>query len=184
MQQAAASCFKVSDKAVQCPCCKGFLVIKNGFTATKKQQYCCKTCNKRFLEYYTYHAYQSNINNDIISLTKEGLGIRSTARFLKISATTLLKRIIAIAGNITVPPIPFGKTYEVDEIRTFTKCRQKLIWIVYALERKTKAVVDFNVGARTNKTLNRVKNTATVQSKEHIHRRTEKLQVSDRCKNT
>lgn len=29
-----------------------------------------------------------------------------------------------------------------------------MIWIVYALERSTKTVVSFNVGARTNRTLN------------------------------
>jgi transposase-like protein len=37
----------------------------------------------------------------IIQFTKEGLGIRSTARRLKISKTTLLRRIIAIAKKIS-----------------------------------------------------------------------------------
>ena len=50
----------------------------------------------------------------IIQLTKEGLGIRSTARVLGISTTTLLKRIIAIANSIPQPIISKGKTYEVD----------------------------------------------------------------------
>lgn len=37
---------------------------------------------------------RKKLNQEIIQLTKEGLGIRSTARVLKISASTLLKRII------------------------------------------------------------------------------------------
>ena len=47
-----------------------------------------------------------------------------------------------------------GKTYEVDEIRSFIGCKDRLIWIVYALDRQTRQVVCFNVGARKNKTLN------------------------------
>jgi len=141
---------------VQCPECKGSDIVKNGFTKTGKQQYCCKSCKKRFLEYYTYHACRKGLNQDIVSLTKEGLGIRSTARFLKISTTTLLSRIVAIAESIAPPPVPLEKTYEVDEMRTYIKKKSRHIWLVYALERETKEVVSFNVGTRTNKTLKRV----------------------------
>ncbi len=84
------------------------------------------------------------------------LGIRSTARVLKISVCTLLKRIIEIAANIQQPPMAVGKSYEVDEMRTYIGKKSKLQWIVYALERETKQVVSFNVGRRTNKTLKRV----------------------------
>jgi insertion element IS1 protein InsB len=82
------------------------------------------------------------------------VGIRSTSRVLRISTITLLKRIITIAKNISQPIISKNKTYEVDEIRSFIKRKDKLIWIVYALERETKKVVSFTIGARTNKTLN------------------------------
>ncbi|HLU51175.1 MAG TPA: IS1 family transposase, partial [Flavobacteriaceae bacterium] len=96
------------------------------------------------------------INQQIITLTKEGLGIRSTARVLNISTTTLLKRIVSIAQNIPQPVISKDKIYEVDEICTFLKSKSRKIWIVYALERVTKSVVSFYVGRRTNKTLNAV----------------------------
>jgi len=147
------SCFKVSDTFF-CPECKSKRIIKNGRTKNKKQQYICKECKRRFIDYYSYQAYQPNLNQQIITLTKEGLGIRSTARVLHISTTTLLKRIVAIAQNVSQPVISKGKDYEVDEIRTFIKRKNKLIWIVYALERVSKSVVSFYVGSRTNKTLN------------------------------
>jgi IS1 family transposase len=131
-------------------------LIKSGITTNGKQRYCCKKCNKRFIVNYCYNAYQSDTNKQIILFTKEGLGIRSTARVLKISVTTLLKRIIRIAKNIEQPPIARGKTYEVDEMRTFIGKKSLLRWIVYALDRDTKAVVSFNVGRRTNKTLKSV----------------------------
>ena len=153
MNQSIIKC-KDSNGIVQCPQCKGFHLVKNGFTKTGKQQYCCKTCKKRFLEYYTYHACRQGLNQDIISLTKEGMGIRSTARFLKISATTLLSRIVAIAKSITPPAVPFGKTYEVDEMQTFIKSKDRKIWLIYALDKQTKNIPCFNIGTRTNKSLN------------------------------
>jgi len=146
-------CSKLSD-FVFCPVCKSYHTVKNGFTGTRKQQYHCKSCGKYFIENYSYHAYEKDLNEKIVVLTKEGLGIRSTARILKISATTLLSRIIFIAKDIKQPVIATGKTYEVDEIRSFIGNKGRLIWLVYALERETRKVVSFNVGARTNKTLN------------------------------
>jgi insertion element IS1 protein InsB len=148
-----SSCIKVSD-AHSCPYCKSKNIIKNGTTKTKKQQYHCKNCCQRFIDYYTYKAYNTSLNKNIVLLTKEGLGIRSTARVLQISTTTLLKRILIIAHNIENPIISLGKEYEVDEMRTYIKHKGNLIWIVYALEKKSKAVVCFNIGKRTNKTLN------------------------------
>jgi insertion element IS1 protein InsB len=41
-------------------------------------------------------------------------------------------------------------------MRNFIKRKTKLIWIVYALDQKTKNVVSFNVVRRTNKMLKNV----------------------------
>ena len=155
MNQNRPSCIKfgVSHK---CPICKSENIIKSGKTSNGKQRFHCKECNKRFITDYSYNACKPNTNQQIILFTKEGLGIRSTARVLKISVTTLLKRIIEIAQGIPQPPIPLGRSYEVDEMRTYIGRKSRLRWIVYALDRETKAVVSFNVGRRTNKTLKRV----------------------------
>jgi insertion element IS1 protein InsB len=73
---------------------------------------------------YRYHAYDQNLNQNIIALTKEGVGIRGTARLLGISPTTLISRIKKIASQIKAPPLVKGKTYEVDELRTFVKKKE------------------------------------------------------------
>lgn len=138
-----------------CDFCEGKL-IKHGFTSSGKTRFKCSNCNKTRVEYYTSNAYKSTINQNIIEFTKEGLGIRSTARLLKISTTTLLKRIITIATNIHQPIISKGKTYEVDEMCTYIRHKRNFGWIVLAFERETKRVVTFSVGKRTNKTLSRV----------------------------
>jgi len=89
----------------------------------------------------------------IRNLVKEGSGIRSIGRLLKISVTTVLKRILSIAKNIPKPLMMLGKSYEVDEMRTFYKSKTRLLWVVYALRSDTKQIADFAVGTRTIKTL-------------------------------
>ena len=92
MNSLDTSCFRFGD-GYKCPVCQSYNLVKNGKTANGKQRYSCKHCHKRFISNYTYNAYLSDTNRKIIQLTKEGLGIRSTARVLAISATTLLKWI-------------------------------------------------------------------------------------------
>lgn len=115
-------CSKVSDTKI-CPNCYSPKIVKNGTTKTKKQQYFCKNCNKRFLDFYTYQAYRFGIDNDIV----EGTGVRSIARLLKISPTTLLARIITIAKKIVQPSITKGKIYQIDKMRTYVKRKNTLI---------------------------------------------------------
>lgn len=152
MVSSITSCIKCVDRKNICVCCQGILV-KNGFSKAGKQRYKCKLCNKTIVLNYSYKAYLANINNKIILYIKEGLGIRSMARILKISTTTLLKRIIKIAKLTELPKIENQTSYEVDELCTFVQHKNKRVWIVYVLERETKRVVDFRVGARTILTL-------------------------------
>jgi insertion element IS1 protein InsB len=117
MVQKAISCFK---------CVDGELV-KNGKAASGKQRFLFKKCKRTQIIDYTYKAYLRDTNTAIILLTKEGLVIRSTARILPISTTTLLKRILFIANAIVLRTVSKGKCYEVDEMRSYIKHKKKLI---------------------------------------------------------
>ncbi|MCG2611798.1 IS1 family transposase [Flavobacterium sp. SM15] len=155
MKSSEPLCIRVSDK-IKCIKCSSFSVIKNGKTKNQKQQYYCKSCGKRFIEFYSYKAYALEINSQIVTFIKEGLGVRSIARILKISTTTLLKRIVSIASLIKTPQISIGGKYEVDELCTYLGNKNNRIWIVYALHKCSKKVVSFNIGKRTNKTISKV----------------------------
>ncbi|MFY1047292.1 IS1 family transposase [Chryseobacterium sp. GP-SGM7] len=172
MTEDHSSCIRVSDSGI-CNKCNSKDIIKNGSTKTKKQQYICKNCKNRFIEFYSYGAYQKNLNYKIIQLTKEGLGIRSTARILKISATTLLKRILTIAKTISQPKISYYQAYELDEMRLFIRKKSNPQWLVYAINKNTKKVVGFHIGKRTNETLNSVIKTLINSNPEKIY--TDKL---------
>lgn len=132
---------------------------KYGKTKNGKQRYQCRSCKTVSVLKYTYRAYKANLNDKIIQLTKEGIGIRSTARILKISTTTLLKRILEIAKKISPPKVKKYQSYEVDEMRTFIKNKKNHYWLVYALNKNTKEVVSFHIGKRNYTTLSNAINT-------------------------
>lgn len=167
----------MSSNQTRCFRCVGDIpnMIKYGKTKSGNQRYICRVCRKTRVDNYAYHAYKLDMNQNIIQLTKEGLGIRSTARILKISTTTLLKRIVSIARGISKPIISRGKTYEVDELCTYIRHKKNYIWLVYALEKNSKTVVSFNVGKQTNKTLIHVLETLKLSEAKKI--------FTDRLKN-
>ena len=142
-------------KAVGSPCCKSTF-IKYGKSPQGKQRYRCTSCGKTQVATYTNKAYQKNTNTAITKLLREGVGVLGTARLLEISPTTVLSRIRRMAENIKPPPLAFGTSFEVDELLTFVKHKQKRIWVVCAFCRECGAVVRFNIGPRTNKTLRHV----------------------------
>ena len=144
-------------------------------TFSGKQRYRCCSCKRTFIKSYSYNACNHDTNTWIKNLVKEGRGIRSIARLLEISVTTVLKRILSIAKSIRKPLLAIGKLYEVDEMRTFYKSKTRLLWVVYALRRDTKQVADFAVGTRTAKTLKRVIDTVLLAGAEKVY--TDKLHL-------
>lgn len=131
---------------------------KDGFQKNGTQRYQCRICHKKQQASYAYNAYNPATNNSITTFIKEGVGIRSIARILEISTTTLLKRILIISQTITAPHIVSDAVYEVDEIKTFVGRKKEHIWIAYALNRTDKSIACFSVGPRTNETLSKVLN--------------------------
>ncbi len=140
---------------ITCKFCDGKL-IKDGHQKNGVQRYECRECHKKQQASYSYNAYNPVTNKSIVTFIKEGVGIRSAARILEISTTTLTKRILAISKKITPPHILANVIYEVDEIKTFVGKKQDHIWIAYALNRENKSVSCFSVGPRTNETLSKV----------------------------
>jgi len=166
------SCFRVSD-VKNCKFCQSSSIVKNGSTKNKKQQFKCKECKKHFISHYTYKAYHNRIDELIIKLIQVGLGIRGIAKVLEISTTTLLKRIILIARKIKKPIIPQNRIYEIDEMRSYIKKKTNPIWIVYALDRVSKKVINFSVGNRTKRTLSYVTNSVILSNPKKVY--TDKL---------
>jgi IS1 family transposase len=105
----------------------------------------------------------------IATLTREGCGIRSTGRVLGISPTTVIARIKRIAARLGPGPIPKGRSYEVDELSTFVGHKQNRIWVAYAMDRRSKAVVSFRVGKRSKRMLQPLLDTLLGSEAKRIH---------------
>jgi insertion element IS1 protein InsB len=124
--------------------------IKAGRQKNGAQRLFCKTCQRYQLETYRSQAWRTTINESIKSLLVEGMGIRGIARFLKISVTAVLKRIRVLAKLIRKPfTTVAGRVFEIDEVWTYVAKKTSEVWITYAIDRKSKEVMDFRLGSRS-----------------------------------
>ncbi|WP_343791119.1 IS1 family transposase, partial [Wandonia haliotis] len=139
------------------------------------QRHLCKRCGSTKQEAYSNRACLAETNTNIVLFLKEGVGIRSISRILKISTTTVLKRIISISRQTRQPPVLLGREYEVDELITYIGSKKYRVCLTYAIDRKTKDVVSFSVGRRTKKTLGMVVNTLLLSEAKEI--RTDRLSL-------
>jgi insertion element IS1 protein InsB len=158
---------------MQCKYCK-HLCQKAG-TQNKNQRFYCKSCNKYQQKVYIYIAYKADTDRQISMFVKESCGIRSISRIMKISATTVIKRIKEIAKKTEKPYVMKGKEYEMDEMRTFIKKKDNKYWIAYAIRKDSREVTDFKVGKRTTQTLRRVTDTLILSEASRIY--TDRLNI-------
>lgn len=133
-------------------------IVKDGFQRGK-QRYQCKGCLKKFQSTYTYTAYNPTINKSIVTLLKEGCGIRNISRILQISKNTVLSRMLCISEKINKPVFrSLNREYEVDELWTFTGNKTNSIWVTYCIERESKTVIDFVIGRKNKETIGKLIN--------------------------
>lgn len=109
---------------MKCHYCNGSC-IRKGFSkacsdlSENTQKYRCTSCLKYQREKYTYKSWLVK-DRELILLTKEGCGIRSTSRILELSPTTVINRIVKIGLGIRRQvPILLGKQYQMDELFTY-----------------------------------------------------------------
>ncbi|MBS1978684.1 MAG: IS1 family transposase [Bacteroidetes bacterium] len=132
------------------------LCLKAGRRKNGTQKFRCQGCKKYQQQTYKYQACYKTTNQSITQLLIEGLGIRSIARVLKISITTVIRRIKGIARLVNKPFAVIRRgIYEIDELWTFIGKKSNETWIAYSLERQGRKVIDFKVGARSIENLKR-----------------------------
>lgn len=129
----------------------------------------CANCGKYQRTQYKRRAHAPGTDERIVVLTREGCGIRSISRVLGISPTTVISRIKRFAAGSGPGPIAKGRSYEVDEIATYVGSKLNRIWVAYALDRKTRAVVGFRAGKRSKRTLAPLIDTLLLADASSIH---------------
>src|SRR5438270_8319126 len=121
------------------------LCIKYGKQKNRQQRFKCKSCGKTQQCSYAKNAYnRTDINIWIAELVKEGCGIRSIARLLRLAINTVIKIIKRLAAAIKKPAIILRQaSVEVDELKTYIGRKRNEYWIAYAVNRQTGKVIDF-----------------------------------------
>jgi hypothetical protein len=107
----------------------------------------------------------------IQGLVCEGVGIRSIGRILQIGVNTVVRKIVKMANSMVAPEPELSAALEVDELWTYIGRKDNEYWVAYALNRKTRQVVDFVIGKRTKATLEGTdRQTTVVTTKSHPDR--------------
>lgn len=154
--QISTSCFSGVGETGKSSECSGN-PIKHGKTKAGKQRYLCRSCGVSFVKNPQPKGYEKQFDLQIVQLKKEGLGVRSTARFLGISPATVIRRILNVSEKIIPPKIPAQPgRIQVDEVHTFIQNKDREIYIIYSWSQDLKRVLSLTVGTRSKVNLRKV----------------------------
>jgi len=118
------------------------------------QQYSCKICKKYQLKEYRKPRIPPEKYEWTVRLNNEGCGISNIARLLEISKSSVQRLIERIVANLQLPEInEIGQSYEIDELRTYCGNKRNELWLIYAINRYSKQIINFVVGRRTKENI-------------------------------
>lgn len=159
---------------MNCKNCKGEC-IKKGFYKNA-QKYQCKACGLHQRQAYRNRKYTEQTDAEITLLNGEGVGISSISRILSIPKTYVQRRIEQMKKEKLKPVfVERGQVYEVDELYTYIGRKANPCYIMYAINRKTKQVIDFVSGSRSRENISKLINALLGLSPKRIY--TDKLNV-------
>jgi IS1 family transposase len=93
----------------------------------------------------------------IIKLNNEGVGISGIARLTGMSKANVVGKIKRMSGKaLPEELVENGQEYEMDEVQTFIGKKENRCYLIYAINKRTKRVVDFVIGARTKENLDKI----------------------------
>ncbi len=161
-------------RSMECKNCRG-LCIKKG-CQNRRQKYYCKTCKLYQQKTYTYRLSTKADEEIIVKLNNIGVGISGIASFTGLSKSSIINKIRAIASKINrTKIIEDQQEYEVDEMHTIIKSKENPCYIIYALNRRTRQVVDFVIGSRTKENIGKIIGSLRLLNPKRIY--TDKLNV-------
>lgn len=124
-----------------------------------KQRWLCKSCGKTQFRQYKRTREQLTEENLIRQYNAENVGIRGMARMLDRSPSFVVSKIKELADQVKRPARhEQGEEYELDEVwaKTLKSKKGKRIWVMWAINRRTREVVDIVVGRRTKKNMRKL----------------------------
>ena len=152
---------------MKCRYCRKTCIKKGIRNGVQKCQ--CKHCKKHQQANYKKHRIKHWKYLWVSRLNNENSGISSIGRLLKISKTSVLRLLKQSQSKIPKPVFTEkNQSYEIDELRTYCETKTNEVWIVYAINRKTKQIIDFFVGRRTKENIKKVVDFVLELNPKHI----------------
>lgn len=150
-----------------CKYCNEPCIKKGVRNSTQKFQ--CKSCGKHQQDKYIYRKLTANDEKEIIRLTKEASSISSISRLIRRAKSSIQKKLYE-AGNAVSKPVynESNQEYELDEM-SLTLANQKDIYLIYAINRRTRSVIDFFIGNRTKENIKKVVDTVLFYNPKKIY---------------
>lgn len=141
-------------KSTCCRKCASTNIEKNGFTKYGKQKMHCKDCNFYGAVEVT-EKYSDQRKEEILAVYQERPSMRGIARVYGVSRTTLaqwLKKKVTSLPNLadTLKEWLPGDVLELDELWSYVWSKEHQSWLWVALCRRTRQVVSFVIGTRTD----------------------------------
>jgi IS1 family transposase/transposase-like protein len=143
---------------IQCKKCKSTKTVKSGFVR-QKQRYQCKDCGYNFVE------GDDRTSPAIIAMKAMVVIFYSLAK----GSYTMLGKIFNVSPSLicrwikeagtNLPPVKISgdiTEIEFDEMWHFLKKKKKKLWIIKALDRRTRRIIAWELGGRNAATFKRL----------------------------
>ena len=122
-----------------------------------KQRWKCTSCGTTQFRVYKRCTITPDRETIIRRLNSENVGVRGMARLMGLSPTHIVRCILQLAALVKKPDYyEYGQEYELDELWSYSENKKNPQWVVWAINRRTRVVIDFVVGPRTKKTVNKL----------------------------
>ncbi len=150
--------------------------IKKRKRSNGKQKFRCKTCKKYQQSSYTKIGISKEKYKWVHVLNNEGNCLSGIGRLLHISTSSVQRVIERLVASLTKPMInETGESYEMDELASFCGNKENRIWLIYAINRRTREIIDFFVGRRTSENIKKVLSCIEKLNPKHIY--TDRLNI-------
>ncbi|MBL4861984.1 MAG: IS1 family transposase [Crocinitomicaceae bacterium] len=125
-----------------------------------KQRWKCQSCGLTQFRVYKQCIFtpdRTTIIKRLNRVNRVNIGVRGIARLMGVSPTQIVRCLLQLASLVKRPDYyEYGQEYELDEIWSYAGKKKNECWIVWAINRRTRVVVDFVVGSRTKNTVNKL----------------------------
>lgn len=159
---------------MNCLYCNNICIKKGVRKAVQK--WFCKVCGKWQQDTYKNGRVTNEKIASIVEHNRECNGISSISRLVKLSKATVQRVIVKYGVMLKKPELGENdEEYEVDELCTYVGNKRNLVWVMYAINKATREVMDLVIGKRTSENVSKIIGTLLDLKPKKIH--TDRLNI-------